>query len=126
MSNAKRTPGPWTLNPYAADYEVVSSDAPDHIALRMMMLEVHGKGKFKALSIGNIHGQIAIIPLDESSEANAKLIAAAPDMAEALKFYADPETYNRRFDVGIGTTTDLMKDNEGDIARAALAKAGME
>jgi len=40
--------------------------------------------RFPALGIGTNTGGVAIIPLDESNNANAKLIAAAPDMLEAL------------------------------------------
>ena len=36
------------------------------------------------MSIGSIEGQVAIIPLDESNEVNARLIAAAPEMLEAV------------------------------------------
>ena len=40
--------------------------------------------KFVAISIGSTEGQVAIIPLDESNEANARLIAAAPELLEAV------------------------------------------
>lgn len=107
----KHTPGPWSINQYTADYEVVGTDAPLP-GLRQQAIIGIGKNKFKAVSIGTGSGQVAIIPLDESNLDNAKLITAAPDMAEALK--------------NIVSALDDGEIPSVDNARAALAKAGVE
>jgi hypothetical protein len=99
MTTAKHTPGPWGINPFTADYEVSGTDAP-FPELRQSALRQLGKHKFKAVSVGTKSGQVAIIPLDESNEHNAKLIAAAPDMLEALEYarmtFADLEASKRK------------------------------
>ena len=59
--------------------------------------------------------------IDADDEARAKLFAAAPDMAEALKFYADPKNYQSY----VGHDPWINEDR-GEKARAALAKAGVE
>lgn len=56
------TPGPWTIEP---------GQAPDGIGF--------------AASIGNESGEIAVAVPHEDMDANARLIAAAPEMAEALR-----------------------------------------
>jgi hypothetical protein len=40
--------------------------------------------QFRALSVGRNGGQVAIIPLDESSKERGRLIACAPEMARML------------------------------------------
>jgi hypothetical protein len=51
----------------------------------MALLAAAGKTQFDALSVGTHNGQVAIVPLDESNERNARLIAAAPDLLAALR-----------------------------------------
>lgn len=120
---AKHTPGPWEINPHEAEYMAIKSLAPDYQVERHLMLAASGKNKFRALSVGNKRfGQVAIIPLDESNIANAKIVAAALDMAEALKDLlgrvaeAEEDGFHGR------------RDNREakDKARAALIKAGVE
>lgn len=77
---AKLTPGPWEVSGRRAVYQDVGKVfAP-----------------FDAASVGTVTGQVAIVPLDESSLANAHLIAAAPKMYEALATilsdFTNPET----------------------------------
>lgn len=48
-------------------------------------------------------------------EANARLIAAAPELLAALQFYANPEVYKPD---SVGRTTDLTW-----VAQEAIAKA---
>lgn len=95
---SKHTRGPWTLRWAFDDYAKSS--------------EVTGKGK--------ICEAIAVIPHDDVTDdgvaevtANAKLIAAAPDMYEALKLY------ERSRNCKGPAWPDV--DN---VVRAALAKAG--
>lgn len=75
---SKRTPGPWQIGLKTSKYKV---DEKHHLKLAALGLP----NEFEALSIGgNFIGQVALIPLDESSIENAQLIAAAPEMYEAL------------------------------------------
>jgi hypothetical protein len=66
---------------------------------------------------------------EEAELANAKLIAAAPDMAEALKFYADVGSillYENKFLEWGDRNIDLQTTEQfGHKARVALSKAGI-
>lgn len=107
----KWTPGPWEI------------EQPQNFALQI----VHGDFPTR-------HQDVAQIPLDQADEydtpeqearANARLIAAAPDMAEALesllRYFEDLYGDNVLPD---NTPTDL-KATMGELrrARAALSKA---
>lgn len=89
------SPGPWKIATKISNYQFSGEEAAK---LRTAGLPT----RFEALSIGANDGrgpQVAIIPLDESSRANAKLIEAAPkllkicksvmnyDLPSKLKFY---------------------------------------
>lgn len=76
---SKHTPGPWEIAPRIAKYSVIPAN--DH---ERGQLERIGALTFDALSIGTPNGQVAIIPLDESSRGNATLIVGAKDLREAL------------------------------------------
>ncbi len=88
---AKFTPGPWHL-----------SDETERDGLRSRLL--HGMPE----------GMLAIIRVEHQGayygDANARLIAAAPDMLDALAWYAD-------------ATDAEFKNDGGKRARAAIAKA---
>lgn len=76
----KYTPGPWGIGSRKATYTVLPEMAKK--------LQAYGlPTEFKALSVGTSRGQVAIIPLDESNVANARLIAAAPELLEIAKRY---------------------------------------
>ena len=77
------SPGPWKVTKLGTmgDYELSSNNYP----LGMLY-----------------HSQI------HDTEANARLIAAAPELLEALRFYAD---------------VAIVEDDTGEIARQAIAKA---
>ncbi len=78
----KHTPGPWSIRPREIEYKPITPDNHEHKAL----IEEHGLDKpFKGISIGTDKGQVAIIPLDESSRANADLIEKCPLILKALK-----------------------------------------
>ena len=85
---SKITPGPWNVAPKKAMYGAFGEEA--------RKLEAVGlPTQFEGLSIGTDNGQVAIIPLDESNEANAQLIAAAPELLEACIFILDGMEYIR-------------------------------
>lgn len=77
----KFTPGPWKLSLQEAEYTLGKEEAKQ--------LKMHGlPTRFNAISVGSNNGkgaQMAIIPLDESNQANGYLIAAAPEMYEVIK-----------------------------------------
>jgi hypothetical protein len=60
-------------------------------------------------------------------EGDAALIASAPDLLEALQFYADKSRYDNDMTVSRGDGTydefSSILNDEGAIARAAIAKA---
>ncbi len=71
------TKGPWEMYTRRAIYRVGEKEEAKLKAYGMPT-------QFEAVSIGTKQGQIAIIPLDESSLANGQLISAAPEMYKAL------------------------------------------
>jgi len=66
----------WSVAPRESTYKVCDSDPT-----RQALLEAHGMDRFQAVSVGTPRGQIANIPLDESSRENAAFIAAAHPVA---------------------------------------------
>lgn len=94
MSNAKHTPGPWELYKHRGYFGIRRVGADPHEA-----------------DIIDRFMDAAVV----ETEANAKLIAAAPDLAEALKEFLE------KF--------GPYEDWSGAVfekARAALAKAGIK
>lgn len=78
------TQPPWTRGMHTAFYTAMLNP--------LMPIEPQAEfvGKvFEAISIGTKDGQVAIIPLDESSEENANFVAAAPDLLYALEEFLD-------------------------------------
>lgn len=98
MAQAQHTPGPWFANKNTAGYYDISTGDTDY-------------SPSFAAAHQNPYMQVDADVLD----ANARLIAAAPDMAEALEkalnFITNTESE-------MGETLPC-----GDAARAALAKA---
>jgi hypothetical protein len=120
MSNTKHTPGPWFLPSMAGPYHVPGTTAS-------------GKGdwcyyinskKAHEFCPASAHG-----PSAEEAEANARLIAAAPELLEALQLIANALSPNSLPVNGMMASYDhaLMVREEADrcfeIARAAIAKA---
>jgi hypothetical protein len=104
MALTKHTPGPWNLVPADEDVKLGSAFCLDLSAI--------GWGSFARV----------VIRFNDESEpskeglANARLIAAAPDLLEALRYYASPEAW----------TVNQVEGADGDYgakARAAIAKA---
>lgn len=91
MSKMSHTPGPWVLHPTAL-----------HPAVRSVGTDETGPRRI--CTVGTMNGN----PVDKE---NARLIAAAPDLLEALKLIANAEN----------SALDLAYCK--GIARAAIAKA---
>lgn len=87
------TPGPWTIDWNVSRLDIFSADAATLVATL----------RRSALSPG----------IDDTAKANARLIAAAPDMLEALQKLCAIQEYG---DVASWAS-------EWDEARAAIAKA---
>jgi hypothetical protein len=68
----------WNLSTVKSEYRAVSSVYQEELLKSM------GKLTFEAVSVGGPGGQVAIIPLDESSIERGRLIACATDMARLL------------------------------------------
>lgn len=102
----------------ALQYKPIIPDDHEHKEL----IEREGLDKpFTAISIGVKEGQIALVPLDESNEANANLIASAPELLEALK-----ELHKvTNIICGLDTVKRIIKESEGgdEILGKALDQA---
>jgi hypothetical protein len=74
---------PWYIEAQTATYEV--ADVKDHKAERFKALRARGLMRFEALSIGSReHGQVAIVPLDESNRETAAFIVRACNVHDEL------------------------------------------
>ncbi len=102
------TKGPWEMYTRRATYRAGKKEEAKLKAYGMPT-------QFEAVSIGTKQGQVAIIPLDESSLANGQLITAAPDMCELLDAMV-------KYHKSGGT----VGDNLIFLAEQALAKANRE
>lgn len=81
MDDGIHTKGPWKVGARLSEYRVCDTNPA-----RQAHIEKAGLDKFQALSVGRDDlGSIAIVPMDESNMANARLIAVSPDMYEALE-----------------------------------------
>jgi hypothetical protein len=114
----RQGPVRWEINPREGAYQGIPATDRER-----ELLIASGKLSFRALSIGvcdprfhqGMGPQVAIIPLDESNIENARLIAAAPELLEALKQMVDSA---HPHPVEHPTMTAAW-----EVARAAIAKA---
>ncbi len=102
MSDAKHTPGPWSFGPAVPG------------AKRCFYISGNHDANNREVDIGTVQGGYY------SCEANARLIAAAPDLLAALKDTLDfLERHSNRWDGVNGKHPQLVVT----AARAAIAKA---
>lgn len=109
MSEAKHTPGPWEISErecglgcHCKMYDINAQYPEDTEAERNLMI------------VGTANGQNAVWLKKGETDANARLIAAAPELLEALQYMLDNYKANEAKGLGIGP---IMK------AKAAIAKA---
>lgn len=96
------TPGPWT-----AEHRNVSEDGPPTFC-----------GYIMAGPNADIHErEIAVLYGDVDREANARLIAAAPDMLEALKLYIATYVHTQRHP-SVTEEATVMRVVESAVAKA--------
>lgn len=105
MTDIQHTPGPWHY------LEAWSDRKNEHLCFHTLHAE---NGKILASTWAGPH------------IANARLIAAAPELLEALKFYADRENHiqhTRPLRIGNGAITQSNYEiDEGDKARKAITR----
>jgi hypothetical protein len=75
----KITKGTWAVGPHENHYRVDSDHEGQQAAVA-----AHGLDRFTAVSVGTPKGQVAIIPLDESSKDNGEFIAFVRNHIVAL------------------------------------------
>ena len=95
--SAKHTPGPWTAQNDGRDIISIQHGNNDPGAISMTLAKVTARMTWRS-----------------QAEANARLIAAAPDLLEALKACDEAMSYMSEYDIPI-TLPDMVK--------AAIAKA---
>ena len=107
--NAKHTPGPWAVG------HEMNSERPGSVPVVAMVRDSLG-GKMHVAFVNGMAGE---------QEANARLIAAAPDLLRALM--AIVENADKGFSVTTWTGLDGIADAgtvaNVDAARAAIARA---
>lgn len=103
---SKHTPGPWEceLGHENGDFQINSTGC---------------RWKAIANATANVLGADAVY--DDEAQANAKLIAAAPDMLKALNFCVKAMRI-----AGVDTVPDGLCSQAASEARAAIAKATAE
>lgn len=104
---AQHTPGPWRLD----DYNTIRADRPnDDDAVPI--------ATWTCSPLGLDHAGSCTRPVIwDEAVANARLIAAAPDLLEALELLC------AKFDIFEGEPFHNCSDSPWAIARAAIAKA---
>ena len=104
MSETRHTPGPWHLPREDSLHwrGQVPVTAPCDIS-----------GPFAGARVATVNGPVGAPGVATEQHANARLIASAPAMYEALRFYADE--LNWRKSLG-------MEHDKGAVARAALVE----
>jgi hypothetical protein len=114
---SKHTPGPWEIRKDSTTiqtgYRHVCSNYPHGRALICEVIPLQSK-------VDHMGNTVKYGPWDEETAANAALISAAPDMAEALRRVDAKwnEETGRQLERIIGTVTC-------NLIRAALQKAGV-
>ena len=116
MREKKWTQAPWHIGPKTATYKVVGPAADT--------LERYGLPVYvEMVSIGTQDGQIAVIPMDESSMDNAHLIKAAPLLVEVLEKIVDSGTwYSSALEIDLYKEGAIDGEELEKMARFALAK----
>ena len=101
---SKHTPGPWEIKDHGDPcYRYIS--APEHIALAQVVWRVEEEDR------------------SPSCEANAHLIAAAPELLEVLRWYAELAEDLIRYPWTVESTLAELRNDGGKRAKEVIAKA---
>lgn len=101
------TPGPWNVGTIPSEQTTISNHG-----FKIKAMPISGSGRaIGCVYAGDARAERRVFD-DPTPEANARLIAAAPDLLEALREILS----EAQWDTG-------LIENVRDIARAALAKA---
>jgi len=111
--NAKHTPGKWEYTPAGKQSQCYTIIATDNMHLGGIA-HVYAKGKAIESEEGGFD-----FSMPDMSEANARLIAAAPELLEALQ-----NALNVMAGISVGHLSTIKPDSHAiSLARAAIAKA---
>lgn len=112
MSNTKHTPGPWEIRAdNSEELEILAGEGCESFFVARLQKKYWGSSGI----VPKVYSQYT----DERMRANASLIAAAPDMAEALKNLLAKIDWRPGDPLVQSSKTIVI-----DIARKALKKAG--
>ena len=112
--SAQHTPGPWFID------TAITSDLEDHVCISA---KLHGM-------LAQVVWRMEGAERTPTCEANARLIAAAPELLEALRMWLDIHDtpagfagkYGKAFDDALAAQ-QLKVDAAASAARAAIAKS---
>lgn len=111
MSEPKHTPGPWGVS----DSRTRDYKPREQFLFEMLEICALDTNADKLVCVARIDHRVNKLPIDEEDMSNANLIAAAPDMYEALKCACDQYC--------IGYAGDSIVKCEDCIIANALRKA---
>jgi hypothetical protein len=117
---AKHTPGPWEIYP-GQEAQAVTDEATGKVWVNQafwIMCDREGRRtRVGEIQLCTSHDGYGSVDNAIEARANANLVTAAPDMAEALQRIAS--------DASVGDDAQNKNDRPSEIARVALAKAGI-
>lgn len=111
MTHAQHTPGPWT---YESDH------THRQYNIRMLGHQISTRYEAKHIcTVNNLPPHILANRTPAIAEANARLIAAAPDLLAALQYVLDAHDYDGALTLGTAALSPAIRDRiKREIAKA--------